>query len=49
MGGDLHTMAIVTAAIYYRMAPLKRLDAEANKSFFIHCHLIYFQSEQLTL
>jgi len=34
MGEDLHTMAIVIAAIYYRMAPLKRLDAETNKSFF---------------
>jgi len=45
MGEDLHTMAIVIAAIYYRMAPLKRFDAEANKSIFIHCHLISFQSE----
>jgi hypothetical protein len=32
MGEDLHIMAIVTATIYYRMAPIKRLDAEASKS-----------------
>ena len=31
MGEDLHKIAIVIAAIYYRMAPLKHLDAEANK------------------
>jgi hypothetical protein len=39
MGGDLLTVAIVKAAIYYRMesfsAPIKCLDAEGNKSYVI--------------